>query len=51
MGVEETPDGIEAAIELYLAARRVAEKQFGVGVLGAVEEEVTSALRQSGYRC
>jgi len=51
MGVAEPPDGIEPAIELYMAARRDSEKRFGVVVPRAVEQEVTSALRQSGYRC
>ena len=50
MGVEETPDGIDSAIDLYRMTRREAEKRFGIVVSRAVEEEVTSALRQSGYR-
>ena len=50
MGVEETPDGVESAIELYTAARREAEKRIDVSVPRAVEQEVTSALRRSGYR-
>ena len=51
MGVQETPDGLESAIELYLEARGEAEKRLSVMVSRAVEQEVTEALRQSGYRC
>jgi hypothetical protein len=51
MGVKRTADSVESAIELYLVARGEAEKRLHVVVSRAIEQEVTSALRQSGYSC
>ncbi len=50
MGAEGVPSSIEAAVDLYMAARRELEKRLDVGVSDEIGREVRRALRQSGYR-
>ena len=50
MEAEGVPGSIEAAVDLYTAARRKLEGQLGVVVSDAIEREVRRALRRSGYR-
>ena len=50
MGIERTPDTIEAAITLYMAARRELQDRLRVAVSEELGDEIRRALRKSGYR-
>lgn len=49
MGIERTPDTIETAISLYMAARGDLENRLRVFVPRQLDDEVRRALQASGY--
>jgi hypothetical protein len=46
MGVETPPDGIDATIDAFVACRDKLERQFGVRVPRALEDEVRRGIRR-----
>ncbi len=49
MGAPAAPDGIEAAVRIYLARRHELERAYGVAVDRALEDEVRAGMRRLGF--